>query len=166
MDAAGGRNHCSLFSGRGQPGTGTGRPSTHRRRCTVASPVGLAPFLNHFLGLFHAMDTTKTYRSARHLFPWGTGQPSSPKDNEPQRSRAVRGQGAAAQTMSRQLEQNDQATTKSFTKDTRKKKIAARQYKVLALNKISAQSRSRKKNSSILVHFMLNFFLVYPSQPK
>jgi len=74
--------------------------------------------LNHFLGLFHAMDTTKTYRSARHLFPWGTGQPSSPKDNEPQRSRAVRGQGAAAQTMSRQLEQNDEATTKSFTKDT------------------------------------------------
>jgi hypothetical protein len=54
------------------------------------------------------MDTTKTYRSARHLFPWGTGQPSSPKDNEPQRSRAVRGQGAAAQTMSRQLEQNEQ----------------------------------------------------------
>jgi len=56
--------------------------------------------------------------------------------------------------MSRQLEQNDQATTKSFTKDTRKKKIAARQYKVLALNKISAQSHSRKKklvNTSLIL---------------
>jgi hypothetical protein len=49
------------------------------------------------------------------------------------------GQRAAAQTVSTQLEQNDQATMKSFTKPGRRLQAFHSSTRVLALNKISDQ---------------------------